>query len=199
MALATILYRSDPEIRHADRAAVELDGTLRDLSTKPIDVVIHDISTTGARVECPLSLAVGDQVWLGVSGLGVKAMHIVRRDGDQYGCEFTAALRLQDIEHALSVNTVIAASFNQSPPAPKLATSLDGTTQFTADPGSFASIFHLPWTAFVLGGWTLWADAFVAVPATGRNFSHSRPEPAGECPTCVSIAETGEPLGANYV
>ena len=83
MTVMAQLYLASDDERSGDRATVALAGTLRESDGTPLDVTILDISTTGVRVISPQVLPVGDTLRIGIAGIGVSQVQVVRRDGDQ--------------------------------------------------------------------------------------------------------------------
>jgi hypothetical protein len=67
---------------------MEQVSTLRGPDDRPIDVTVGDLSVSGCNVRSSTVLPVGAVVQLGLPGTGRFAARVVRRDGDQYGCEF---------------------------------------------------------------------------------------------------------------
>jgi hypothetical protein len=115
MALVARLYRSHPdERRDAKRHASELDATVRTANGAPSDVLIHDLSTTGFRMETREELQEDSIVWLGIVGAGINGATVTRRDAGGYGCRFLVPITGTQLAATLSpVSTVIAAPWNQ--------------------------------------------------------------------------------------
>jgi hypothetical protein len=115
MALVARLYRSHPdERRDAQRHATELDATARTADGTPSDVLIHDLSTTGFRMEARERLKEGSIVWVGIVGAGINAATVMRVDAGGYGCRFLAPITHTQLAATLSpVSTVIAADWKQ--------------------------------------------------------------------------------------
>lgn len=120
MALVARLYRSNPdERRDTERHATALDATVRTADGAPSDVLIHDLSTTGFRMETPAELDVNSIVWIGMVGARICAASVTRRDGSGYGCKFLAPITSAQLTEALSpVSTVIDAPWNRQDPDP---------------------------------------------------------------------------------
>ncbi|MBC9033461.1 PilZ domain-containing protein [Sphingomonas sp. JC676] len=99
MGLVAYLYR---DTRWAERHTVERDATLRDSDWSPIDVTVEDLSESGFSVTAPTELAIGTEIGLGLSGIGMREARVVRRTEYLYGCEFLAALTVQELRAALA-------------------------------------------------------------------------------------------------
>lgn len=99
MAIAAQLYQ---DARGTERFRVELDATLRDPSHAPVDVVIEDLSATGFRVVTNTTLELGDEIGLGLAGIGARRARVVWCGPNSYGCEFLSILSRDDMKAALS-------------------------------------------------------------------------------------------------
>lgn len=98
MSLVAKLYDDD---RSAERYPVMLDGTLRNLRAEPQDVVIDDLSATGFRTTAALNVAIGDDITLGVFGVGLRAARVLRESNGAYGCQFLVPLNQRELASAL--------------------------------------------------------------------------------------------------
>lgn len=99
MGLVAYLYRDS---RWGERHQVERDATLRDPDWSPIDVTVEDLSESGFRVTAPTDLAVGAEIGLGLSGIGLRQARVVRRAENLYGCEFLIPLTTAELKAALA-------------------------------------------------------------------------------------------------
>lgn len=99
MAVVARLYR---DMRGSARHQVALDATLRDPERRPFDVVVEELSAAGARLPPVIELPLGATVTLGVSGVGMCDVRVVRRDERGYGCEFLFPLSEAELEDALA-------------------------------------------------------------------------------------------------
>src|SRR5882757_2130459 len=89
MALAAQLYRSLPgERRTAERHPADIGATLRGSDGAPLDVQVHDLSTTGFRLETAEALSIGSIFWIGFTGAQINAASPLRLGADGYGCRF---------------------------------------------------------------------------------------------------------------
>ena len=124
MVLVARLFVTDPaERRASERFPVDAFGTLRDASSRPIDVTLNDLSMDGCLMEAAAELTIGGMVRLGIAGLPLLDARVVRRDdAGRYGCEFTRRLAGRDVERAGKVETVLRGPFVEiDPPAPARA------------------------------------------------------------------------------
>jgi hypothetical protein len=99
MTLNAKLYQNG---RSSERYNVNLDGTLRDSSMVAFDTIIEDLSTTGFRIKPIATLNVGENITLGLSGLGLRKAHVVRAETRGCACEFLVPLGADDLQIALS-------------------------------------------------------------------------------------------------
>src|SRR5262249_15740005 len=98
MGVVAQLYR---DARHGERHPVAIEATLRDADAAPFDAAIEDLSVSGFRVSVPAHLSIGDEIGIGVSGIGVRRARVVRSDGTVHGCEFLVPLSNAELTTAL--------------------------------------------------------------------------------------------------
>jgi hypothetical protein len=82
---------ADVQIDRADRRDVSSVSSIRLGGNFVSDVVVHDFSVTGCRLT-GVSMTVGTQFRLGLTGGGVAEGHVVREGADGYGCAFSPIL-----------------------------------------------------------------------------------------------------------
>jgi hypothetical protein len=88
------------DARGAIRFAVDSTTTLRGMDGAPFDVTVENFSRTGFLFTGDADLPVGTLVSVGLSGAGVREAKVVRRDGQQHGCEFLVPLPKRELIHA---------------------------------------------------------------------------------------------------
>jgi hypothetical protein len=92
------------ERRHADQpSTLRGDGN----GSEPQDSWVHDVSSTGMRIECRAELEVGDEVTVGLAGAGATRARIVWRRGNEYGCAFNEPLSDENAERAFNGAPVV--------------------------------------------------------------------------------------------
>lgn len=123
------------EARRAARRRTNAPSTLRANAMGPIDTFVHDISATGARIECEARLALGDSVSIGLAGVGqVRAIVVWQRDG-QYGLDFVTPLPPEEADRAFAGGTVISLGA----PPPRAATAEeDASSEEESEDGVYA-------------------------------------------------------------
>lgn len=132
MALTGSLFFEDPgERRYTDRVAVGSPATAR-LRSDPIDVVILNLSCDGCLIETDAKFPEGARISLGIGGLQIRQVQVVRRAGHEYGCRFTAPLTTAEMSCAGKIETVRQGNF-----APV------GRAEAVGAPGRVAAGFHL--------------------------------------------------------
>ncbi len=153
MALAATINLLDRELTdRAERVLVERGSTLRDEGGAPHEVLVHDLSRTGFRFSSSAHIAVGASVRLGLAGAGSANARVVRRDGDDHGCEFHWPLTAAQLDSAFSYAEV-------SDITPREQMDVD-------DPGPrWPRILRL--AIFAIGGAAAWAAVFALVKAFG--------------------------------
>jgi hypothetical protein len=152
MGLAAELYLDS---RSLDRRDVEIDATIRDQFSRPVDVTVTNLSRAGFAVEAEIELTVDAELGIGIAGIGIRPATVIWRAGQLYGCRFTRALTPSDFERALVAENVVTAAFNQI--AVRQA-EVEGEAQAAPEyklplPARFAVIVGLSallWTGIVL-------------------------------------------------
>lgn len=110
------------EARRAERRRADAPTTVRATATGPVDAHVHDISQTGAKIECDAELLIGDFVSIGLGGAGSVQAIVVWRKGHEYGLNFAISLSPEDAEAAFSDGNVVSLA----PPRPtRSLSSLD--------------------------------------------------------------------------
>ncbi len=106
MLSAKLFVAASQDGRGADRRSLDAPATMRDATETPITVAVRDLSSTGVRFDCDRVLEIGQQIRIGISGLGVQAATIVHRNGG-YGCTFDRAVAPERLRAANVMDTVI--------------------------------------------------------------------------------------------
>jgi len=93
----------------AERRQADQPSTLREQgSSVPQDSWVHDVSSTGMRIESRAELAVGDEITVGLAGAGATRAHVVWKRGKEYGCQFEQPLSAEDAARAFLGSPVVA-------------------------------------------------------------------------------------------
>lgn len=102
--------RMEPqETRRAERRQADQPSTLRGQgSSEPQDSWVHDVSSTGMRIESRAELSVGDEITVGLAGAGATRAHVVWKRGNEYGCQFEEPLSAGDAAQAFQGSPVVA-------------------------------------------------------------------------------------------
>ncbi len=96
------------DTRRAERRQADQPSTLRgNGSSEPQDSWVHDVSSTGMRIECRAELAIGEEITVGLAGAGATRAHVVWRNGNEYGCQFDKPLSAEDATHAFQGSPVV--------------------------------------------------------------------------------------------
>jgi hypothetical protein len=96
------------DTRRAERRQADQPSTLRGTgSAGPQDSWVHDVSSTGMRIECRAELAIGDEVTVGLAGAGATRAHVVWKKGNEYGCAFEKPLSAEDATQAFQGSPVV--------------------------------------------------------------------------------------------
>lgn len=96
------------ETRGAERRQADQPSTLRGTgSIEPQDSWVHDVSSTGMRIECRADLMLGEEITVGLAGAGATRARIVWRRGHEYGCQFDEPLSSEDAAHAFQGSPIV--------------------------------------------------------------------------------------------
>ncbi|WP_293971593.1 PilZ domain-containing protein [Sphingomonas sp.] len=96
------------ETPRASRRQADQPSTLRGTGdSQPQDSWVHDVSSTGMRIECRADLAIGDEITVGLAGAGATRARIVWRRGNEYGCQFDKPLSNDDAAQAFQGSPVV--------------------------------------------------------------------------------------------
>lgn len=106
--------RSDQ--RRAERREANARSTVRRDGIEPFDATVLDVSQTGLRMDCPLDLAIGAEVSVGLAGVGARAATVSWRKGRTYGCAFAEPLDEQEVRDAFTRQTVVQVVFPAAEP-----------------------------------------------------------------------------------
>lgn len=89
MSVRATLYSDN---RGAQRMQLDRASTLRDDDDRPFDVQIEDISLTGFRLQLPFEVLPDQAMTIGVPGVGIRTLQVVRVEGATAGCIFVQPL-----------------------------------------------------------------------------------------------------------
>lgn len=93
--------------RLSDRRPVDLESTVRGFDAQPLDVVVRDFSRTGVGFTSTRDLPLGTEISIGLAGAGATRATIVRRVGDEHGCEFDTPLTPAQAAIAFAISSVV--------------------------------------------------------------------------------------------
>jgi hypothetical protein len=114
MSLPALLQLDRPHRISLDRTA-----TLRDTSQKPIDVRVHNVSSTGCLVSTDETLPDDTLVTIGIAGLGTRPARIARQTDTLYGLEFLEPASEAELLPARHAETLVDGVF--ATPLPTVA------------------------------------------------------------------------------
>lgn len=137
--------RGRQEGRAAERRPAMAPSTLRARGLTATDVTVVDLSQTGARIRTDAALSIGDEISVGLSGVGAKRAYIAwRRDGD-YGCAFETPLEGNEVNQAFASASVVRLG---TPAQVKEAVKAGNSAELQSLYGSHGAL-RLPWDAVV--------------------------------------------------
>lgn len=100
MLVARVEVMGEVDARGAVRFTVDHDSTVRGMNGEPVDVVVENFSRTGFLFTGDADLPVGTLISVGLAGAGAREATVVRRDGQQHGCEFLVPIPRRDMANA---------------------------------------------------------------------------------------------------
>lgn len=110
MSVRATLYSDN---RGAQRMQLDRASTLRDDDDTPFDVQIEDISLTGFRMQLPFEILPDQALTIGVPGVGIRPVRIVRVEGATAGCIFVQPLNPAELDTILRFDSsVVQENFN---------------------------------------------------------------------------------------
>lgn len=95
------------ELRGAERRTANANSTVRGSGLQPFDALIHDISQTGIRFDSLAEFKPGDEVSVGLEGVGARSAVVAWRRVTTYGCEFVQPLQAIEVQRAFTGRTLV--------------------------------------------------------------------------------------------
>ena len=92
------------EGRSVERRVVNLAARLRDPGATLVEAEVLNLSISGFMAETEAMLAVGDTVWLKISGLEAQQSRVAWTKDGRIGCEFATHLYPLTIEMLVQAN-----------------------------------------------------------------------------------------------
>lgn len=96
------------DARRAARREAKAASTLRAAGPQAIDVHVLDLSETGIRIAADVALEVGQEISIGLAGVGARRAYVAWARGTEYGCAFGTALAPEEAAKAFATASVIA-------------------------------------------------------------------------------------------
>ena len=146
MGLAATLYVGGSDQRNAERIDVDVGATVR-AGGIACDAQIMVLSATGCLIACDRRFSPGDDLSIGVPGIGIVASRVVRVVDDRFACEFFQPVSAAQIDRVPDADTVV--------PWRHTATTARQTTEYRLPPAgrvAFAAFAaSLCWALIYLG------------------------------------------------
>lgn len=120
MSLPALLQLDRPHRITLDRSA-----TLRDNAQKPLDVIVHNISSTGCLVSTDAKLPGNGLVTIGLAGLGTRSARIVRQADRLYGLAFLEPASESELTAARHAETLVEGGFSTPLPRGEASSVVD--------------------------------------------------------------------------
>jgi hypothetical protein len=151
MAVSAKLFISDPaERRAADRRPLDTPATIRAEANVPLDAVVYDLSTTGCLVETTTMLPIGSTLRIGIAGIPITTLEVVRSSDRMLGCEFLTPLTPDQVATAGTVGTLRRLDITDYVAAPAPAPVVDTRWSLRRRLVFIAGTSVTLWTAILL-------------------------------------------------
>ena len=82
-------------------------STMRVRGLAATDVTVLDLSQTGIRIASDADLAVGEEISIGLSGVGTRRAYVAWRREGRIGCAFVKPLAPPEVAHAFTSASVV--------------------------------------------------------------------------------------------
>ena len=146
---------------------------MRDPARAPIDVVLRNLSTTGALLEADEALPVGTLVSLGIAGAGIHIGRIARMTPNGMATEFMVPIDPSAVARARTAETIVSIAFPQIAVQNFLASDLAATQSLRSStkpirdtrPPQAAVRLHASAGASLWAGWVAVAAIIIALLA----------------------------------
>ena len=104
-----MVSRSDRAVeeRAAERRPAMAPSTLRARDRQAADVTVVDLSQTGIRIAAEAGLEVGEEISIGLAGVGARRAYVAWAREGQYGCAFEKPLAPTEVAHAFTSASVV--------------------------------------------------------------------------------------------
>jgi hypothetical protein len=101
--------------RNSERRPVERPSTLRHGDSRPVDVIVNDLSSHGFSVLLADPPAVGSTISIGLPGIGSRIGVVARAIEGGVGCRFATPLDAASVASAFAADPVVAGVFTTLP------------------------------------------------------------------------------------
>lgn len=147
------------DARQAERREAMAPSTMRANGLLATDVTVVDLSQTGIRIASDARLAIGEEISIGLSGVGSRRAYVAWcRDG-QYGCAFEQPLKPGEESEAFTSASVVRLG---TPTQVSRASQAGANAELMHLYGSHR-LWRLPFDALAVGaiyvalfGWLVW-------------------------------------------
>ncbi len=93
--------------RISERFQVGRDSTLRWNDGLPRDVIIEDLSCSGFRIAGGEALAAGEEIMVGLAGVGTRKATVIWSENDRTGCQFLRPISARELGATIVASTLV--------------------------------------------------------------------------------------------
>jgi hypothetical protein len=108
---AQLKYSHPADERGAERYRLLLPASAEKPGSGVIDIIVHDLSTSGFLVETQSPLSVGSEISLDIPGAGTVAAEVTWNSGNFFGGQFQAPLSPSAVTSAFAASRVVWPNF----------------------------------------------------------------------------------------
>jgi hypothetical protein len=111
---AQLKYSSSADERGAERYRLLLPASAEEPGSGLIDIIVHDLSTSGILIETQAPLSVGSEILLDIPGAGSVSATVAWNSGNFFGGEFQTPLSPSAVTTAFAASRVVWPNFTTS-------------------------------------------------------------------------------------
>ena len=117
---AQLKYSGSSDERGAERYRLLLPASAEKPGSGVMDIIVHDLSTSGFLIETQAPLGVGSEILLDVPGAGSVAAEVAWNSGNFFGGQFNAPLSPSAVTAAFAASRVVWPNFTTGSAADRI-------------------------------------------------------------------------------
>jgi hypothetical protein len=121
---AQLKYSQSADERGAERYRLLLPASAEKPGSGLVDIIVHDLSTSGFLVETQAPLSVGSEILLDIPGAGSVAAEVAWHSGNFFGGQFQSPLSASAVTFAFAASRVVWPNFTVGSSADREASTV---------------------------------------------------------------------------